>query len=115
MRLSLMLPVRSLRCIVIIKFCSVLLKFANLQHFPLALFARSYRVNDEALLAKTTVWPILIFLMYVFFGIVLKESKPFILVCYIFASSLNSKHRLMIFSDKLRYASDPPPDIYVQI
>ena len=34
-----------------------------LQHFPLALFARFYRVTDEALIAETAVWPIF-FLSY---------------------------------------------------
>ena len=30
-----------------------LVKFANLQYFPLASFARSYRVTDEAFIAET--------------------------------------------------------------
>ena len=42
---------------------TALLKFANLQYFPLALFAIFYRVTDEALIAETAVWPIF-FLSY---------------------------------------------------
>ena len=30
-----------------------LVKFANLQYFPLVSFARSYRVTDEAFVAET--------------------------------------------------------------
>ena len=32
---------------------TALLKFANFQYFPLANFARFYRVTDEALIAET--------------------------------------------------------------
>ena len=32
-----------------------LLRFASLQYFPVALFARFYRVTDETLIAKTAV------------------------------------------------------------
>ena len=56
----------------------------------MAPFARSYRVNDEALLAETAVWPIFFFIMDIFFA--LKGSRLFILVAiatYIF-------HRLIM-------------------
>ena len=45
---------------------TALLKFANLQYFPLALFAKFHRVTEEALIAETAVWPIL-FLSYKYF------------------------------------------------
>ena len=32
--------------------------FCCLQYFPLASFARSYRITDEAFIAETKVWPI---------------------------------------------------------
>ena len=48
-----------------------MLKFANLQHFPLASFARSYRVNDEALKAESMGWPI--FLYYECFSMLLRD------------------------------------------
>ena len=38
----------------------------NLQYFPLAPFAISYRVTNEALIAETVVWPTF-FLSYEFF------------------------------------------------
>ena len=55
-----------------------MLKFANLQYFPLALFARFYKVTNEALIAETAVWPIF-FLSYECF-LALKGSKLFILI-----------------------------------
>ena len=53
-----------------------LVKFANLQYFPLASFARSYiaMVTDEACIAETYV-PSSVFLMNIFFA--LKGSKLF--------------------------------------
>ena len=38
---------------VIFRLISVFVKFANLQYFPMASFARSYRVTDEAFTAET--------------------------------------------------------------
>ena len=44
-------------------------------------FCQIYRVTDEALIAKTAVWPN-VFLMYVFFA--LKGSKPFIIIYFVY-------------------------------
>ena len=52
-----------------------MLKFANSQHS--GSFCQIYRVTDEALIAKTAVWPNFL-LMNVFF--VLKGSKLFIII-----------------------------------
>ena len=53
-------------------------KFAKLQYFPLASFARSYRVTDEAFIAEPRYGPSSAFLMNIFFA--LKGSKLFILI-----------------------------------
>ena len=55
-----------------------MLKIANLQYFPLAPFARFYRVTDEALIAETAVWPNFLLMNIVF---ALKGSKLFIIIC----------------------------------
>ena len=56
---------------------TAMLKFSNIQYFPLAPFFQIYRVADEALIAETAVWPNF-FLMNVFFA--LEGSKLFIII-----------------------------------
>ena len=58
------------------EFIIVLLICKNLQYFPLASFARSYRVTDEAFIAEPRYDPSSAFLMNIFF--VLKGPQPFL-------------------------------------
>ena len=46
-----------------------MLKYVNIQCFPPARFSRSYRVTDEALIAKTAIWPMFFFSFEGFFAL----------------------------------------------
>ena len=60
---------------------TALLKIASLQCFPLALFARSKKVTDEALIAETMVRFIFFYFIQMC-SLLLMDLNFFIIICY---------------------------------